>query len=277
MGRMELAARGLLRKLGLAGLIVKVLRLPATFRKRALHRQYERERPTETTVRIGPHEAKLKVANAEEFSHYHWAPESHIMQAVFGRLKAGDVVWDVGANVGMYTLLLARAVGPQGKVYAFEPMRGCFERLAENVRRNGLDNVTPLPLALGRERAEMQLAVESEGLEGDHRLVRAAALLENRRTETVQVIPADELRRERHLATPNLVKLDVQAAEEDVLLGMDQTLRDPACRAVILEMHYFLLAKAGQPDAPLRIEKHLKDCGFGRIERLDRNHIGAFK
>ena len=269
-------ARSVLRKTGLAGPLVRLLRAPGERRKRALRERYERERPDKTTVCVGPHEAVLKVASAEEFSHYHWAPEAHVMRTVFDRLKPGDVVWDVGANVGMYTLLMARAVGPRGKVYAFEPMRGCYERLGENISLNGLDNVVALSVALGRERSEMQLAVESEGLEGDHRLVRAAALAEDRRTETVQVVPGDELRRERALALPNLVKLDVQGAEEDVLLGMEQTLRDPACRCVILEMHYTILAKAGEPDAPLRIEKHLRDCGFV-TGRLDRNHIIASK
>jgi FkbM family methyltransferase len=277
MGRLELAARKLLRRVGLTGPIVRLLRAPGERRKRILRQQYERERPTTTTVRVGPHQAVLKVANAEEFSHYHWAPEADVLREFFALLRPGDVVWDVGANVGTYTLMIARAVGAHGLVVAFEPSRECFGRLSENVSLNRMDNITLLPVALGRERAEMQLALESEGLEGDHRLVTAPALAEDRRLEAVQVIPGDELRREKGLPVPNWVKLDVQAAEEDVLLGMDQPLREPACRGVVCEIHYYLFDKAGKPDAPLRIEKHLVDCGFTRIRRLDRNHICAQK
>src|SRR5439155_7240762 len=119
--------------------------------KRSLRRRYQRERPTEVTVRAGGHEAVLKVASADEFAHYRWDPESHILRELLRALKPGDVVWDVGANVGMYAMLIARAVGPAGRVCAFEPSRACFGRLQENIDRNRASNVTAFRLALGRE------------------------------------------------------------------------------------------------------------------------------
>lgn len=113
----------------------------------------------------------------------------------------------------------------------------------------------------------------SGGLEGDIRVVKEAPP----GSPVVDVVPGDDLRAEQGLAVPKLIKIDVQGAEEDTLLGLDRTLRDPACRVVICEIHYAIFAASGNADAPIRIEKHLRACGFTKIRRLDRNHIGAWK
>src|SRR4051812_36357932 len=71
-------------------------------------------------------------------------------------IRPGDVVVDVGGHIGYYTLLAARAVGATGHVYAFEPERGNFALLAENVAANGYaDRVT---------------AVNKAGMAGDREL-----------------------------------------------------------------------------------------------------------
>lgn len=56
-------------------------------------------------------------------------------------VKKGDYVIDAGAAIGYYTLILARAVGPEGKVFAFEPKKDRFDLLKQNVKLNGYDNV----------------------------------------------------------------------------------------------------------------------------------------
>ncbi len=57
-------------------------------------------------------------------------------------VRPGDSVIDVGANVGHYTVRLSRLVGPQGRVFAFEPVPATFEVLASNLRSAGCENVT---------------------------------------------------------------------------------------------------------------------------------------
>ena len=64
------------------------------------------------------------------------------------RPQSGDVVWDVGAHMGMSAYLLSKMVGPSGKVYAFEPDETNYKYLLLNIERHALSNVTPVKAAL---------------------------------------------------------------------------------------------------------------------------------
>jgi len=72
--------------------------------------------------------------------------------------KLGDIVFDIGAYVGDTALWFSKAVGPQGKVYAFEPEPSNFAKLKANLERNKVTNVIPLQLALSENEGEMQVA-----------------------------------------------------------------------------------------------------------------------
>ncbi|MEM6996443.1 MAG: FkbM family methyltransferase, partial [Myxococcota bacterium] len=63
-------------------------------------------------------------------------------KALLERLEPGDTFVDVGANLGYYTVLAAKKVGPSGRVFAFEPDPESFALLKRNVDRNGLTNIT---------------------------------------------------------------------------------------------------------------------------------------
>jgi len=74
-----------------------------------------------------------------------------------GEIESGDVVIDVGTNVGYYTLLAARLVGPTGKVYAFEPDPEAFGFLVRNIELNGYQNVVAVPSTLSEKAGEVTL------------------------------------------------------------------------------------------------------------------------
>ena len=128
----------------------------------------------------------------------------------------GQTVVDVGANQGIFTLLLARLVGRDGRVVALEPEPALFAALDENCRRNGADHVTRLQMAAGETGAQGVLRC-SRFNRGDNRLsdslpgpsvpVNIAALDDLLPTEMV-----------------NLVKIDVQGYELQVVKGMQQIL-----------------------------------------------------
>lgn len=136
MGHIELIIRALLRRSGLAGWILRLLDHGARSRRNELRNEYARTRPDRAVVTILGRSATLKVTNAEEYAHYLAEPESRVMKVVFENLRPDDTVWDVGANIGLYTILIGAAVGPAGTVIAFEPMPPCFERLKENIALN---------------------------------------------------------------------------------------------------------------------------------------------
>lgn len=77
------------------------------------------------------------------------SPDYHEMHFMRRYLRAGDNVLDVGANIGVYSLLAASLVGHNGRVLAFEPGQEAYRRLTENLQINELDNVQAHACALG--------------------------------------------------------------------------------------------------------------------------------
>ena len=75
--------------------------------------------------------------------------ELPVLEGLKSSLRAGDVFYDIGSNVGLYCAVAAKTVGEQGRVIAFEPMSEDFAHLQENVRLNGLTNVIMFRKAVG--------------------------------------------------------------------------------------------------------------------------------
>jgi FkbM family methyltransferase len=89
----------------------------------------------------------------------HGAREPEQKFIIESTLKPGMVAFDLGANLGYYTVMMARLVGDSGRVYAVEPFPDNFRLLAENVRRNRLKNVQLENVAIGPEDGEQQLLI----------------------------------------------------------------------------------------------------------------------
>lgn len=136
-------------------------------------------------------------------------------------IHRGSTVVDIGAHVGYYTLLSARAVGPHGRVIAVEPDPDNAALLRENIRRNRLGNVTVVEAAAWRETTRLQLRRDPVNT-GDNRIVLgvdgydvpAAAL-----DELVAGLPV------------SLVKIDAQGTDHVALEGIQHTLT--RCRPVV--------------------------------------------
>ncbi|MBK9180783.1 MAG: FkbM family methyltransferase [Acidimicrobiales bacterium] len=135
--------------------------------------------------------------------------------AVLDRLVGpGQVVVDVGANTGVYALKAGRLVGPSGTVVAIEPNPDMIGWLQGNVRANGLGNVRVRMLAAG-ERTGAATLWENRDAPNSFSLVRRAAGA----GFSVLVVPLDELLAWEGLEHVDLVKIDVEGAEDAVLAG----------------------------------------------------------
>jgi FkbM family methyltransferase len=189
--------------------------------------------------------------------------ERHILELLISALRPGDTVYDVGASVGLYTVLLAKAVGNQGQVIALEPEKQSYARLLGNVELNALTNVRCIRKALGAEPGEGKLSV----IEG----VTAPSLLpppENGRGgqgtgETVEVDTGDRLVTEEKLPLPRIVKVDVEGYEYPVIQGLRQTLAQPECQLVCCEIHPNLMLPGARPEDLMAA---LKSLGFSAID-----------
>lgn len=151
----------------------------------------------------------------------------------------GQVVYDVGAAYGIFTLFFAESVGKNGKVIAFEPNPKLCRQIIENLELNYLENVEVRQIALGKEKKSEALAFPSRipgiGSIEIHEKYRILSL-KNAETVPVQVNTVDNLVAAEKLPKPDFVKIDVQGAEFDVLLGMNQTIRDYKPK-IFVEVH----------------------------------------
>jgi FkbM family methyltransferase len=141
----------------------------------------------------------------------------------------GSVAVDVGANIGMYTIPLASAVGPRGTVLAFEPFSVNVARLRENVDRNGLTNVEMHRLALGARSGEVVLHLAADSLYHSTEWVPHGSTAG---TVSVPMAALDAVWRERGAPPVSVLKVDVEGAEPGVLRGARELLN--TCRPAIL-------------------------------------------
>jgi FkbM family methyltransferase len=134
-------------------------------------------------------------------------------------VRPGDTFLDIGANVGLYTLTAARAVGPHGRVHAFEPCSQTFERLLENVKLNGFGNISCHRVALSHENARAQLTLVNSGFDAWNSL-GTPYMGETVGAETVTTVTLDSFVREHAIAGRRcVVKIDVEGWENHVLRG----------------------------------------------------------
>jgi FkbM family methyltransferase len=157
--------------------------------------------------------------------------EPLVQEAVRTMVKPRDVLYDIGANVGFFTVLAARLVGPAGGVVAFEPLPETAKAARRNADLNGFAHVTVLALAVGRRAGAAKLELREEST-----WARLANESTTGPTVDVEVVAIDDLVDAGRVRPPNFVKIDVEGAELDVIEGMRRTII--AHRPVILcEMH----------------------------------------
>jgi len=129
--------------------------------------------------------------------------------------KLGDIVFDIGAYVGDTALWFSKAVGPQGKVYAFEPEPGNFAKLKANLERNKVTNVIPLQLAVSETKGELQVTSSAN----------SSVITQTSTGTSVKVTTIDKFLEANKLPRVDFIKMDVEGHELKVLAGASGTIR----------------------------------------------------
>jgi FkbM family methyltransferase len=157
--------------------------------------------------------------------------EAPVQAALRRALRPGDVFFDVGANLGFFTILGARLVGPSGKVVAFEPHPANVEALRANVDANLFENVVVVPEAVSAASGERLLHIRSAAL---------AKLVEDDpepgSAERVPATSIDDFVSTHPDLIPDVLKIDVEGHEVEVLSGMRKTLSQHS-PVIVCEMH----------------------------------------
>jgi FkbM family methyltransferase len=181
-------------------------------------------------------------------------------------LKPGDVFVDVGANLGLYALLAAHAVGPRGRVYAFEPTAEACDRLRMNVSLNGFQNICVQQVALSDRAGLTSIHLAESGWDAWNSLA-AGSVNESGGCETVATRTWDEFAAENELAgNVTLMKIDVEGWEVPVLRGGRGLLSQP--NAPVLQVEFTDAATEGAGFSCQMLYRLLEEYGY-RLYRFD--------
>lgn len=193
--------------------------------------------------------------------------EERVHKALTDAIRPGDAVWDVGANIGVYSELFCEIVGKDGLVVAFEPLPDSCEQIRARIPNCSWLQIENI--ALGDEDRAGRLVTQENSYE-NHIQVDGQ---DRPDSIPVQICRGDAVL-ERLQRVPNVVKVDVEGFEEEVMQGMQNMLESPALRSVLIEVHFLKLEKRSRTTAPARIEKLLDAKGY-RTTWVDASHLLA--
>jgi len=176
-------------------------------------------------------------------------------------VRPGDVVFDIGANVGVYSFVIDRHLGGKAKVYAFEPGAATFLQLTRNIALNGCeDRIVPVAVGFG---AETRLATFNYSSTAPGAALHAVDSTVDAHGKTfvpamrqpIMLYSLDDFIVRFRIEQPCHMKIDVDGSELDILRGGLKTLGNPRLRTIMVEL---------EPTSPTTVEAKqiLSDAGF---------------
>jgi FkbM family methyltransferase len=212
---------------------------------------------------------------------------SGLARALYGRWKANfdyeerfgrallqcvgpeSVVWDVGANIGLYTeKFLAKGAA---RVVCVEPAPSALDVLRAKFASEPASRVIIVPVALSDACGTAPMA--TDGASPTNQLKVGAndkGLIE------VSITRADDLVRIQRVPPPTVIKIDVEGYELEALRGFGDLIDSKDLRAVFIEVHFALLHERGLDHAPEEISSRLSQAGFN-VRWLDLSHISGIR
>ena len=240
--------RGLYRIKPLASLIRKVLNRTVP------------EGLTDVTVAAGGLEGLTVHLNLKTEKDY-WLGtyEPELQAAVRHLVHAGDVVYDVGANIGYVSLLLARAAQPGGRVYAFEPLPANLSRMQANLALNPSFQVTAVPAAVVDRSGKTHFWVHSSTSMGKAEGSAGRTDTTYRESIEIDALALDDFAYGQQHELPDVIKMDIEGGEVLAFKGMERLLNQ-ARPTLLVELH--------GPESARAAWETLSPSGY-RLSRMD--------
>ena len=189
--------------------------------------------------------------------------EPEVQQALVDHLQRGMTFYDLGANIGFFSLMAARLVGPQGRVFSFEADPEIAKRLRENLSRNQFDDAQVVEKAVWFESTTVSFARVDPNTSPDRGLGHVSADRSEAGVITVEAVSLDQFVAAN--PAPDFLKCDVEGAEVAVFQGATN---------VLLKKRPVLLVEMHSLENHQTLLKQFASCGY-RCRELDETHVLA--
>jgi FkbM family methyltransferase len=176
-------------------------------------------------------------------------PTDYLMKGEI--VKEGDIVLDIGANIGYYVLIESKLVGEAGKVYAVEPVSKNLDLLMKNIKLNNRENIEVFHLAMDKKNGRSKVYISEESNLSSMKINSGRNIIGE---EEIDVLKVDTFLEGKE--TPNFIRMDVEGYEYNIIKGMKETLKKDI--KLFIEIHGHLLTK----DQSNEIVDKLKENNF---------------
>ena len=153
--------------------------------------------------------------------------ELPVVYAMLDAVVSGDVVYDVGAHEGYFSLLAGRKTGPNGFVYAFEPLQENAEKVAAHLAENSMGQSMVVPCAVLDRAGTVPMSVSDAAM--------PSVVGSTTKTITVSATTLDEFAAQHR--PPSVIKMDIEGAEALALDGARRVLSERIAKTWIVEIH----------------------------------------
>ena len=182
-------------------------------------------------------------------------------------IKDKDVVLDIGANIGIYSLIIAKKYS-NSIIYSIEPEAGNFYKLNRNISLNEVLNIIPYPIGISDKTDIAIFYVSSDELGSschsiDTPFSDGVAFIP-KREQGLSVFSLDDFLSYPLVKFPNHMKIDVDGLETRILTSGSKSLRDPRLKSIMVEISHVMSEGT--------IEKRLKELSFKEVKRESWNH-----
>jgi len=167
-------------------------------------------------------------------------------------LRKGNVVIDIGANIGYYALMESRLVGNKGKIYAIEPVPKNFKLLSYNVKLNNYKNIKLFNLAIGEKRKKEKMHISTHHnrcsmIDDGSKFIGSIMV----KTETLDNFIEGK-------KWPDLIRMDTEGYEYEIIQGMKKILKTEKPLKIFIEIHPTIIKKK----KTIKLLTTLKEAGF---------------
>ena len=180
-------------------------------------------------------------------------------------VKPGMTVIDIGANIGLYSVIAGRLVGDNGKVFSFEPENKNYEFLSNNIKANNLKNVLLNKTAISNEKSTKNLFLFSEN-------TGSYSLVDNRKTNIsipVQTDTLDNILKQQSINRVDVIKMDIEGAEYMAFEGMLQIISNSTNLTMMIEFFPNAIKRFNKD--PLQFLNKIKSLGF-KISEINEDN-----